>query len=231
MRGMIRAGCDEVGRGALFGPLITCAVIFPEGGLSPSLAQRLADSKTLSARTREDISEQLLPQVIYAFGCASAREVDLINPLKATMLAMSRAVARLPQRPDWLMIDGISFPDTGIPGETIIKGDSLIPEISAAAILAKVLRDRQVAKLSSIYPGYGLDRHSGYGTKAHFDAIEAMGATPHHRLSFLRKRFAGRFDRQDLNDAGHASQQPAVLSPNEFELPLFGETDGPHRPG
>ncbi|MDR3516284.1 MAG: ribonuclease HII [Azospirillaceae bacterium] len=189
-----RAGVDEVGRGSCFGPVVTCAVVFPDDGLDPVLAAGLGDSKVLSRRTREDLADQLCRCVRFAFGAASAAEVDAVNPLQATMRAMARAIERLDARMRnprvplrYVIVDGRDYPPVTIPGETVIKGDALVAEISAASILAKVFRDRLVARMATRYPGYGLERHAGYGTAAHFAAIARLGPTPHHRQTFLRK--------------------------------------------
>ena len=186
------AGIDETGRGSCIGPLIACAVVFPEEGLPAPVMALLADSKALSARRRNDAYEAILPRVAYGFGSASAAEVDALNPLRATMLAMTRAVRRLPVAVDFLRVDGLHVPDIGIPGEAIVKGDVLVAEISAASILAKVFRDRLISRLAVRYPDYGLERHAGYGTAAHFAAIDRLGATAHHRKTFLRKHFEKR---------------------------------------
>lgn len=186
--GLRLVGVDETGRGSCFGPVVTCAVAFPPGGLDPALADRLDDSKKLSPARREELAAALRPVVACAFGAASAREVDALNPLRATMLAMRRAVSRLGLPEAWAVVDGPYYPP-GMPcaGRALVRADASVREVMAASILAKVFRDGLVATFSSRLPGYGLERHAGYGTKAHFDAVARLGPTRHHRLTFLRR--------------------------------------------
>ena len=178
-------GIDEVGRGPLAGPVLAAAVILP-ADLPAALANRLADSKKLSAATRASIGVALraTPGVEIAVGAASVAEILRLNILQATMLAMRRAVARLPSPPTLALIDGIS--DPGLPCEVrcIVGGDGSEPAISAASIIAKVLRDRLMAQLGRRYPGYGWDSNAGYGTAAHRAALTTLGITPHHRTGF-----------------------------------------------
>jgi len=181
-------GVDETGRGSCFGPIVTCAVAFPPGGLPDSLASRIRDSKVMTPGSREEVAAMLRATVSFAFGCASAAEVDAINPLRATMLAMAAAVARLPHYGDpWVIADGPHMPSVRLPGEALIRADASIPEVGATSIIAKVFRDALVVRLARRYPGYGLERHAGYGTKAHFAAVASLGPTRHHRLTFLRR--------------------------------------------
>jgi ribonuclease HII len=181
-------GVDETGRGSLFGPVVTCAVAFPEGGLPAPIAESLADSKVLSARARERIAAELARLVHYAFGAASAAEVDLVNPLRATMIAMARAVSRLsPPTGSTVIVDGPHAPILEFPTTAMIRADSQVAEVMAASILAKVFRDRLIASLAIRHPGYGLERHAGYGTRAHAEALTVLGPTRHHRLTFLRR--------------------------------------------
>lgn len=181
-------GVDETGRGSLFGPIITCAVAFPEGGIDPALLARLGDSKALTEKRRDEVAALLKNSVRYAFGAASAPLVDAKNPLKATMHAMRQAVVRLGLPEGYVAVDGPYLP-SGLPhpGEAIVRGDSLVPEIMAASILAKVFRDRLVRRLAERHTDYGLARNAGYGTKAHFDAVKRLGPSPHHRLTFLKR--------------------------------------------
>jgi ribonuclease HII len=186
-------GVDETGRGSLFGPVVTCAVAFPLGGLPAALARSLADSKALSARERERVAADLTPLVPHAFGAASAAEVDLLNPLRATMVAMARAVRRLgPPVGSEVVVDGPHAPALALPTKAMVRADSQVAEVMAASILAKVFRDRLVASLSARHPGYGLERHAGYGTRAHAEALATLGPTRHHRLTFLRRICADR---------------------------------------
>lgn len=182
-------GVDETGRGSVFGPIITCAAVLPKE-VPAELMAKLNDSKKLSAKRRFELATELHECAHYAFGAVSARQVDSLNPLKGTMLAMCRAVSRLGYEKGraYVMVDGPYFPDAiEHPGEAVVKGDGKVPEIMAASILAKVFRDHMLAVMSGRYPVYGLEKHSGYGTRAHFDAILEHGETPHHRASFLKK--------------------------------------------
>lgn len=181
-------GVDETGRGSCFGPIVTCAVSFPPGGIPSALLSRLGDSKALTARRRVAVAEELRELVPHAFGAASASVVDRINPLRATMEAMSQAVIRLSPGPDaWIVVDGPYMPTMPYRGEAVVRADSLVPEVMAASILAKVFRDALVTALAARHPGYGLERHAGYGTRVHFDAVASLGPTRHHRLTFLRR--------------------------------------------
>lgn len=191
---MITVGVDETGRGSCFGPIVTCAVWFPPSGLPEGLAADLGDSKALSDRKRRALYGPLAAAARHAFGAASAREVDALNPLRATMLSMRRAVLRLaPPEGARAVVDGPYLPEgLPCPGEALVRADSQVPEVMAASILAKVFRDDLVAALAARWTGYGLDRHAGYGTKAHFAAVAASGPTPHHRLTFLKKVLAPR---------------------------------------
>lgn len=175
------AGVDEVGRGPLVGAVVTAAVI-----LDPQQPiEGLADSKTLSEKRRQTLADEIRDKALaYALGRAEASEVDQINIYQATMLAMQRAVAALPLAADAVLVDGNKSPDFGVPSEPVIKGDGLIPAISAASILAKVTRDEEMRVLHQRHPGYGFDRHKGYPTKQHLAALQQHGALPEHRRSF-----------------------------------------------
>lgn len=172
------AGVDEVGRGPLAGPVVACAVILrrvPEG---------LADSKRLAPARREELAGEILRCAHVALAAASVREIDRINILQASLLAMKRAVARLPVRPARVLVDGDRVPDLDVPAEAIIGGDATVPEIQAASIVAKVVRDRLMRRLAARWPGYGFGDHVGYATPEHLQALRRLGPTPHHRLSF-----------------------------------------------
>ena len=201
-------GVDETGRGSCVGPIITCAVAFPAAGLDPALAVQLADSKALSDRRRRRAAAALRAAVFYAFGAASATEVDALNPLRATMLAMARAVGRLRCPIAYVKVDGLNYPPLALPGEAVVKGDSLVAEISAASILAKVFRDDLIARLARRHPVYGLERHAGYGTAQHFRAIAERGPTPHHRRTFIRKALEPQMTTMDLFAALPAARRP-----------------------
>lgn len=185
-RGMrLVAGVDEVGRGPLIGPVVTAAVILdPERPIAG-----LTDSKKLTDKKRETLAEQIKAQAIaWALGRAEVEEIDDLNILHATMLAMQRAVQGLQTKPEFVYIDGNRCPDLPYPTEAVVKGDSLVPAISAASILAKVARDQEMLELEAKYPGYGLAQHKGYPTKAHLDALLELGVTPLHRRSFAPVR-------------------------------------------
>ena len=175
------AGVDEVGRGPLAGPVVTAAVI-----LDPARPiDGLNDSKKLSEKRREALSELIKERALaWSVGRAEVEEIDRINILQATMLAMSRAVEGLDPAPDHAMVDGNRCPELRCTVEAVVKGDGTVAAISAASIIAKVARDREMVELDAKYPGYGLAGHKGYPTKAHLEALERLGVTPIHRRSF-----------------------------------------------
>ena len=175
------AGVDEAGRGPLAGPVYAAAVILdPDNPIDG-----LADSKKITEKKRESLYDEILLKAkAYAIAYAEAHEIDAINILQASLLAMRRAVEALSSVPHSIMVDGTFCPQVAMPATAIIKGDSLIPAISAASILAKVSRDRQMLYYDQQYPGYGLAEHKGYPTKAHCAALEALGVTPIHRKTF-----------------------------------------------
>lgn len=175
------AGVDEAGREPLIGSVVAAAVI-----LDPSLPiEGLNDSKKLTAKKREKLFEEIQQKALaWSIAEASHEEIDEINILQATMLAMQRAVARLKVQADLVRIDGNRCPDLSLPCEAVIGGDALHQEISAASILAKVARDRQMQELDAEYPAYGFAKHNGYPTKAHMEAIEVHGVLAQHRRSY-----------------------------------------------
>lgn len=175
------AGVDEVGRGPLVGAVVTAAVI-----LDPNNPiEGLADSKKLSEKKRLLLAEEIKAKALcWSLGRAEPEEIDRLNILHATMLAMQRAVAGLNIQPDFVLVDGNHIPTLPMPAQAVIKGDSLVAEISAASILAKVARDQEMAELDVQYPEYGFAKHKGYPTKLHFEKLEQFGATPFHRKSF-----------------------------------------------
>lgn len=179
------AGVDEAGRGPLAGPVVAAAVILdpdrPVGGLR--------DSKQLSPSRRESLYEEITGKALaWAVGRAEAGEIDRINILQATLLAMQRAVDALQPAAEQALIDGNRCPRLSIPAQAIIKGDSRVAAISAASIIAKVTRDREMVELDLQYPGYGLAQHKGYPSKAHMEALEVLGLTPQHRRSYAPVR-------------------------------------------
>ncbi len=179
-----RAGVDEAGRGCLAGPVVAAAVIL-RPDISSALEARLNDSKKLSAARREDCFAAIVRDArCFAVGRASAREIDRLNILKASLLAMRRAVEQLPLRPIFVRVDGNRCPDWRYPSVAVIGGDARVREIAAASIIAKVVRDREMAALESEYPGYGFSRHKGYPTRAHVTALAELGPCAIHRCSF-----------------------------------------------
>ena len=177
-------GVDEAGRGPLAGPVCAAAVILPRDIEIPGLN----DSKKLSDKRRRELFPVIQEQAVaYGIAFASEQEIDEINILQATFLAMQRAMDQLPVKPELALIDGNRAKDFGIPAKTVVKGDSLSASIAAASILAKVTRDNLMAELAETYPQYGFEIHKGYGTKAHYAALREFGAYPIHRQSFLKK--------------------------------------------
>ncbi|MEI4488109.1 ribonuclease HII [Frigidibacter sp. MR17.14] len=175
------AGCDEVGRGPLCGPVVAAAVILDPDRIPPGLN----DSKKLSAGRRRVLEAQIMETAVWAVGLATVEEIDEINILRAAHLAMCRAVSGLLRRPDLVLIDGNmiprGFPAAGLP---LVKGDTRSLSIAAASIIAKEHRDRVMVDLAQQHPGYGWDHNAGYPTREHLQALLDLGATPHHRRSF-----------------------------------------------
>lgn len=183
------AGLDEVGRGPWAGPVIACAVLLPDlshqtGGLPDDLFATLDDSKKLSEAKRDWLAERLPDCVDHAFGEATVEEIDDMNILQASLLAMRRAMSGLTTPPACALVDGNRDPGLGVPTRLVVKGDSASIAIAAASVLAKVKRDRLMKMLAEDHPGYGWDTNMGYGTKAHQAGLESHGVTPHHRKSF-----------------------------------------------
>ena len=177
-------GVDEAGRGPLAGPVCAAAVILPRGLEIPGLN----DSKKLSDKRRRELFPEIQKQALaFGIGFASEKEIDAINILQTTFLAMERALAQLPVKPELVLIDGNREKDFGIPVKTVVKGDSLSANIAAASILAKVSRDDVMLEMAREYPQYGFEIHKGYGTKAHYDALRQFGPSPIHRQTFLKK--------------------------------------------
>ncbi len=192
---MIIAGVDEAGRGPLAGPVVAAAVI-----LNPEkLLKGVADSKKLTEKKREALYDQIIESCL-AYGIARAEvdEIDRLNILNASLLAMQRAIAQLTIRPEKVLVDGSVCPELSIEVEAIVKGDDKIPAISAASILAKVTRDREMLLLEKEFPGYGFAEHKGYGTEMHLAAIHRLGITPIHRKSFLPIRQMSLFPPIDI---------------------------------
>ncbi len=175
------AGVDEVGRGPLCGAVITAAVILdPQQPING-----LKDSKKLSETKRQQLAQQIKQQALaWCIARAEVAEIDQLNILHATMLAMQRAVEGLSVQPELALIDGNRCPQLAVPCQAVIKGDDRVPAIAAASILAKVARDAEMLELDKQYPGYGIAQHKGYPTKQHLAALAELGATPIHRRSF-----------------------------------------------
>ena len=175
------AGVDEAGRGPLAGPVVAAAVILDD--MNPIAG--LNDSKKLSEKRREKLYDAILAKALCcSIAQASVEEIDSLNILQATLLAMRRAVDGLRLKPVKVLVDGNRLPVLDVRAEAIVQGDAKVPAISAASILAKVYRDRLCLQLHAQYPAYGFDRHKGYGTAEHLQALQAHGPTPWHRLSF-----------------------------------------------
>jgi ribonuclease HII len=179
------AGVDEVGRGPLAGPVVAAAVILDPG----HPIEGLADSKQLSEKRRESLARVIREQALaWSLGRAEVEEIDSINILQASLLAMQRAVAGLHISPELVLVDGNRCPSLAYPAQAVIKGDARVPAISAASVIAKVCRDQEMIELDQLYPGYGLARHKGYPSKLHLDALQALGVTPVHRRSYAPVR-------------------------------------------
>ncbi len=176
-------GIDEAGRGPLAGPVFAAAVILPEG----VVIEGLNDSKKLSEKKRNQLFDEIKERAIYAVASASEQEIDELNILNATYLAMQRAFEALPKRPQAAFVDGNRLPKLPVPAKAIVKGDSLSASIAAASIMAKVSRDRYMLELDKKYPEYCFSKHKGYGTKLHYEKIREYGISDVHRKTFLKK--------------------------------------------
>lgn len=177
-------GVDEAGRGPLAGPVCAAAVILPPELVIPGLN----DSKKLTDKKRRELYDLITAEAVsYGIAFASEKEIDEINILQATFLAMARAMEKLTPQPELALIDGNRAKDFGLPVRTIVKGDSLSASIAAASILAKVTRDRLMEQYDEAYPQYGFAIHKGYGTKRHYEALREFGPSPIHRMTFLKK--------------------------------------------
>lgn len=177
-------GVDEAGRGPLAGPVYAAAVILPQG----LVIDGLNDSKKLSEKKREQLYDKVIESAVaWSVGIATEQEIDEINILQATFLAMRRAVEGLEIKADYALIDGNRMPPLNINGETVIKGDSLSMSIAAASIIAKVSRDRFMLEIDEKYPEYQFKKHKGYGTALHYEMLQKYGVSPVHRRSFLKK--------------------------------------------
>lgn len=183
--GGLVAGVDEVGRGPLAGPVVAAAVIF-SFGVPDVLAERLDDSKKLRPAMRQKLYDILhaTPDALIGVGAASVAEIEQHNILRASWIAMQRAVTRLPRQPELVLIDGNAAPAFGCPAQCVVGGDAISLSISAASVVAKVVRDRLMTRLARRWPSYGWDCNAGYGTAIHRAALMADGVSPHHRAAF-----------------------------------------------
>ncbi len=186
--GGVVAGVDEAGRGPWAGPVVAAAVILDPATLPDVLRHGLDDSKRLTAARRADLFASLSDHARIGVGRAEVAEIDTLNILQAALLAMSRAVAALGTVPDIALVDGNRAPSLPCPVRCVVKGDAASLSIAAASIVAKVTRDRCMGELARDFPGYGWDRNAGYGTAEHRAALERLGVTPHHRVSFAPVR-------------------------------------------
>lgn len=176
-------GVDEAGRGPLAGPVFAAAVILPFG----EVIEGLDDSKKLTEKKREKIFDVIIEKAVgFGIACAEVEEIEEINILNASFLAMHRAIDKISPLPDFALIDGNMVRNIQIPAQSIVKGDSLSASVAAASVLAKVSRDRLLYEYDKLYPEYGFAKHKGYPTKAHYEAIAKYGPCPVHRLSFLK---------------------------------------------
>lgn len=176
-------GVDEAGRGPLCGPVVAAACILPIG----LALDGLNDSKKLTAKKREKLFDEICENAVaYAIAESSVEEIDTLNILEASLLAMRRAIDALPQKASFALIDGNVSRDFQLPARAVVHGDATSPSIAAASILAKVTRDRLCVELDQTYPQYGIAKHKGYGTKAHMDALRQYGPAPIHRKMFIR---------------------------------------------
>lgn len=179
-------GIDEAGRGPLAGPVYAAAVILPKG----HIVEGVNDSKKISEKKRDLLFDKIIDEcVCYSIGIASEQEIDEINILQATFLAMRRAVAGLEIKPDIALVDGNKKPGLDIAEQTIVKGDSKSANIATASIIAKVSRDHYMLEMAEKYPEYQFEKHKGYGTKLHYEMLEKYGISPIHRKTFLKKLF------------------------------------------
>jgi ribonuclease HII len=181
------AGVDEVGRGPLAGPVVAAAVILPGGRGRKTLAGAVADSKVLTAAARQALARDIRKSAMVGVGAACIGEIQRLNILYASLLAMRRALRALPVPAAHVLVDGNRLPaDLECPGEAVVGGDAICASIAAASIVAKVTRDRIMTRLAPLYPGYGWERNVGYATREHCEALLKLGLTPHHRRGYAR---------------------------------------------
>lgn len=214
-RGPLLAGVDEVGRGPLAGPVVACAVIMPP---DMRAIRGVDDSKMLSADERVRLCARIQERALsFALGAASVREIERLNIYQASVLAMRRALGRLSVKPDHVIIDGKTMRTLPVPHTAIVHGDARCHSIACASIIAKVTRDRLMARLAVRYPGYTWERNVGYTTQAHIRGLDAHGITPHHRRSFVRVS-------QLALDFGSRVIHNEFIDSDELELAIVDET-------
>lgn len=185
----VLCGTDEAGRGPLAGDVYAAAVIFDDG----VFIEGLDDSKKLTEKKREELFDEITSKAAaFCIAAASVEEIERLNILNASMLAMKRACAGLGVVPDFILADGNKYPDTGRAGKAVVKGDSISAGIAAASVLAKVSRDRYMKEIAEKYPEWQFERHKGYGTKLHYEMLDKHGPSPVHRMSFLKKYYAAK---------------------------------------
>lgn len=202
------AGMDEVGRGPWAGPVVAAVVVV---GPDVRVIRGINDSKVVPSRRRESLAAAIASQLPYGVGAASVREIDRINIRQATVLAMRRALARLPVEADLLLIDGLPLPELGCAHEALVDGDAKCFAIACASILAKTIRDRLMQRLATRYPAYGWEHNVGYGTADHHEAVKLAGLTPHHRRCWQPSLFQlGLFD--VMRESGEAWETGLPLS-------------------
>jgi len=198
------AGVDEVGRGPLAGPVVAAAVILPAGRGRRKLAETVADSKVLTAAVRQALARDIRQAAIVGVGAACVGEIQRLNILHASLLAMRRALRALPVPAGHVLVDGNRLPDgLDCAGEAVVDGDTQCASIAAASIVAKVTRDLIMARLAPLYPGYGWERNAGYATREHCAALERLGLTPHHRRTYapVAAILAGEIPTPDADEA------------------------------
>ncbi|HHV41938.1 MAG TPA: ribonuclease HII [Clostridiaceae bacterium] len=222
------AGVDEAGRGPLAGPVVAAACILP----SQEMFLGLNDSKKMTVKRREFLYQEIVERALaYSIIPVSSTVIDLINIRNATLQAMTEAVNNLCPTPDIVLTDAMVLKGLAFPIQALTKGDARVNSIAAASVLAKVSRDRLMAEYDKLYPGYGFAKHKGYGTKQHYESLEKLGASPIHRLSFLRPEHKGQSYSSDLGlkyekaVAAHLSGQGYSIIARRYSIPNLGEID------
>jgi ribonuclease HII len=224
--GPLIAGVDEVGRGPLAGPVVACAVIMPPDARAIA---GVDDSKRLTAAERTRLARLIRRRALaIGVGAASVREIDRLNIYHASVLAMRRAIARLPVEPDHVIVDGRQIRTLGVPHRAVVGGDALCFNVACASIIAKVTRDRLMTSLARRYPAYHWERNAGYGTPDHHAGLDAAGVTPHHRRSFVRVRqLSLDLGAGAAGDATYEATRDATCAPVEVPVDAMMRDDAP----